>query len=128
MSLVRRSALAFAAALTIGLPAMAAAQGSAVDAGLAAKGKTKVVTWDTLEAECQDLVDGVVQGLIGQKYFGWGYDALGIIYDIVKHGKTYPAFVDSGFDLVTTPEQAQEFLAKWKSQNFKTGPSPYGNG
>jgi ribose transport system substrate-binding protein len=95
---------------------------------LAAKGKTKVVSWDTLEPQCQVFVDGVVQGLIGQKYFGWGYDALGIIYDIVKHGKTYPAFVDSGFDLVTTVDQANAFIAKWKSQNFKTGPSPYGNG
>lgn len=95
---------------------------------LAAKGKTKVVTWDTLEAECQDLIDGVLQGLIGQKYFGWGYDGVGIMYDIVKHGKSYPAFVDSGFDLVSTPEQATEFLAKWKSQNFKSGPSPFGNG
>jgi ribose transport system substrate-binding protein len=95
---------------------------------LAAKGKTKVVTWDTLEAECQDLIDGVVQGLIGQKYFGWGYDGVGIMYDIVKHGKKFPAFIDSGFDLVTTPEQAKDFLARWKSQDFKMGESPFGNG
>ena len=41
MTLVRRSALALAAALTIGLPALAAAQGSVVvDEALAAKGKT----------------------------------------------------------------------------------------
>ncbi len=95
---------------------------------LAAKGKTKVVTWDTLEAECQDLIDGVVQGLIGQKYFGWGYDGVGIMYDIVKHKKTFPAFIDSGYDLVSTPDQAKDFLARWKSQNFKMGPSPFGNG
>ncbi len=95
---------------------------------LAANGKTKVVTWDTLEAECQDLIDGVVQGLICQKYFGWGYDGVGIMYDIVKHKKTFPAFIDSGFDLVSTPDQAKDFLARWKSQNFKMGPSPFGNG
>lgn len=91
-------------------------------------GKLKTVTWDTLPGELQDLKDGIVQGLIGQKYFGWGYDALGILYDIVKFGKQYPPFVDTGFDLVTTSQQADDFLAKWKSQNFKTGPSPYGNG
>ena len=46
MSHVRRSALAFATALAIGLPAVAAAQGSAaVDAALAAKGKT---AWNKL--------------------------------------------------------------------------------
>jgi ribose transport system substrate-binding protein len=94
---------------------------------LAAKGKTKVVTWDTLEAECQDLVDGVLQGLIGQKYFGWGYDGVGIMYDIIKHGKKFPDFIDSGYDLVTTATQAQDFLARWKSQDFKMGPSPFGN-
>ncbi len=91
-------------------------------------GKLKTVSWDTLQAECQDFVDGLVHGLIGQKYFGWGYDALGIVYDIVKYGKKYPAFVDSGYDLVTTADQAKQFIANWKSQNFKTGPSPYGNG
>jgi len=95
---------------------------------LAAKGKTKVVTWDTLEAECQDLIDGVLQGLIGQKYFGWGYDGVGIMYDIIKHGKKFPAFIDSGYDLVTTGDQAKDFLARWKSQDFKMGPSPFGNG
>ncbi len=91
-------------------------------------GKTKCVTWDTLQAECQDFVDGILQGMIGQKYFGWGYDGVGIMYDIVKHGKKFPAFIDSGFDLVTTKDQAQDFMARWKSQNFKMGPSPYGNG
>lgn len=95
---------------------------------LAAKGKTMVVAWDTLQAECQDLIDGVVQGLIGQKYFGWGYDGVGIMYDIVKHKKTFPAFIDSGYDLVTTADQARDFIARWQSQNFKTGASPFGNG
>jgi ribose transport system substrate-binding protein len=95
---------------------------------LAAKGKTKVVTWDTLEAECQDLIDGVVQGLIGQKYYGWGYDGVGIMYDIVKHKKQYPAFVDSGFDLVSTPEQAQQFLDSWKNQSFEADPNKFGKG
>lgn len=91
-------------------------------------GKTKCVTWDTLQAECEDLVDGIVQGLIGQKYFGWGYDGVGIMYDIVKYGKTFPAFIDSGFDLVTTVDQANAFLDMWASGNFKTKESPFGNG
>jgi ribose transport system substrate-binding protein len=95
---------------------------------LAAKGRTKVVSWDTLPGELEVFKDGLVQGLIGQKYFGWGYDALGIMYDIVKHGKEYPAFVDSGYDLVTSVEQADEFLQMWESQDFKSGPSPFGNG
>jgi ribose transport system substrate-binding protein len=91
-------------------------------------GKIKTVTWDTLEPECKDFVDGLVQGLIGQKYFGWGYDGVGILYDIVKYGKTFPAFIDSGYDLVTTADQAKQFLDMWASGNFKTKDSPFGFG
>ena len=52
------------------------------------------------------LENGTVQGLIGQKYFGWGYDGIGIMYDHVVHGIALPPFIDSGFDLLTTPEDA----------------------
>jgi ribose transport system substrate-binding protein len=86
---------------------------------LARKGKTKIVAWDTLPNELQLLKDGLVQGLIGQKYWGWGYDAVGILYDIVVNKKQFPPFVDSGFDVVTTPQQADEFLKKWETKNFK---------
>jgi ribose transport system substrate-binding protein len=86
---------------------------------LAAKGKTKVVAWDTLPGELKLLQDGLVQGLIGQKYYGWGYDGVGIMNDIVVNKKTFPAFVDSGFDVVTTADEAAAFLKKWETKNFK---------
>jgi ribose transport system substrate-binding protein len=55
-----------------------------------------------------------VQGLIGQKYFGWGSETVKILADI-KAGKPPAApIVDSGFDLVTpaTLEAYQEAWAK----------------
>jgi ribose transport system substrate-binding protein len=94
-----------------------------------AAGTLKCVAWDTLSMQLPLLEDGTVQGLIGQKYFGWGYDGIGIMYDHVKFGIELPAFIDSGFDLLTTPEQATEFAKKWETQNFvPEGGSKFGLG
>ena len=51
-----------------------------------AAGTLKCVAWDTLSMQLPLLENGTVQGLIGQKYFGWGYDGIGIMYDHVVHG------------------------------------------
>jgi len=94
-----------------------------------AAGTLKAVSWDTLSMQLPLLENGTVQGLIGQKYFGWGYDGIGIMYDHVKHGIELPPFIDSGFDLLTTPEQAVEFAKKWETQNFvPEGGSKFGKG
>ncbi len=94
-----------------------------------AAGTLKAVSWDTLWMQLPLLENGTVQGLIGQKYFGWGYDGIGIMYDHVKHGIALPPFVDSGFDLLTTPEQAVDFAKKWETQDFvPEGGSKFGNG
>jgi ribose transport system substrate-binding protein len=94
-----------------------------------AAGTLKAVSWDTLPMELPLLENGTVQGLIGQKYFGWGYDGIGIMYDHVKHGIALPPFIDSGFDLLTTPEEAAAFAKKWETQNFvPEGGSKFGKG
>jgi len=86
---------------------------------LAARGKTRIVSWDTLPSELQQVQSGLVQGLIGQKYYGWGYDGVKIMHDIVVDQKQYGPFIDSGFDVVTTPAQATAMLQKWDARNFK---------
>src|SRR3990172_13218479 len=83
-----------------------------------AAGTLKAVSWDTLWMQLPLLENGTVQGLIGQKYFGWGYDGAGILYDHVVNGIALPPFIDSGYDLLTTPEEAAEFATKWETQNF----------
>ncbi|MFC1465154.1 MAG: substrate-binding domain-containing protein [Candidatus Brachytrichaceae bacterium NZ_4S206] len=85
----------------------------------AAKAGMKVVAWDILENELKLLKEGLVHALIGQKFYGWGYDAVGILYDIVVNKKEYPPFVDTGFDLVRTPEEADVFLKKWETGNWR---------
>jgi ribose transport system substrate-binding protein len=94
-----------------------------------AAGTLQAVAWDTLPMQLPLLENGTVKGLIGQKYFGWGYDGIGIMYDHVVHGIELPPFIDSGFDLLTTPEDAVAFAEKWETQNFvPEGGSPFGNG
>jgi ribose transport system substrate-binding protein len=94
-----------------------------------AAGTLKAVSWDTLSMQLPLLENGTVQGLIGQKYFGWGYDGVGILYDHVVNGIALPPFIDSGYDLLTTPEDAVAFAEKWETQNFvPEGGSPFGNG
>ncbi len=85
----------------------------------AAKAGLKTVAWDILENELKLLKEGLVHALIGQKFYGWGYDAVGILYDIVVNKKEYPPFVDTGFDLVRTPEEAEVFLKKWETGNWR---------
>jgi ribose transport system substrate-binding protein len=94
-----------------------------------AAGTLKCVAWDTLPIQLPLLENGDVQALIGQKYFGWGYDGIGIMYDHVVHGIALPPFINSGFDLLTTPEDAVAFAEKWETQNFvPEDGSPFGNG
>jgi ribose transport system substrate-binding protein len=55
---------------------------------------------------------GKVQILLGQKYFGWGSEAVKLLADI-KAGKLPPnPIIDSGVDLVT-PANLDQYLADW---------------
>jgi ribose transport system substrate-binding protein len=83
-----------------------------------AAGTLKCVAWDTLSMQLPLLENGTVQGLIGQKYFGWGYDGIGIMYDHVVHKIELPPFIDSGYDLLKTPEDAVAFATKWDAANI----------
>ena len=56
---------------------------------------------------------GKVHVLLGQKYFGWGSEAVKLLYDL-KQGKNPPAtIIDSGVDVVTK-ENVEDYAAKWK--------------
>ncbi|MDH7570101.1 MAG: sugar-binding protein, partial [Armatimonadota bacterium] len=79
-------------------------------------GQVKVVSFDTLEPQLKYVRQGLVQALVGQKYYAWGYESVKILKGL-HEGKTYPPFVDSGLDIVTAANVA-EFEAKWRSGKF----------
>jgi ribose transport system substrate-binding protein len=80
-------------------------------------GNVKTVVFDTLPFELDLLKGGKVQALVGQKYWGWGYDTVGMLKDRILDGKKFEAFTDSGLDLVCD-NNAEQMSAMWASNNF----------
>ena len=83
----------------------------------ALSGDTKTVAFDTLPVELKLLRDGYLSGLVGQKYWGWGYDTVQIIYDHVVNDKTYPPSISSGMDIVTR-NNVDAMIQAWETNDF----------
>ena len=66
---------------------------------------------------------GYVSALLGQKYFGWGYETVSLMYDHLTEGREVSAFIDSGFDVVC-PNNAADMITKWNSADFRTPLTP----
>jgi len=87
-------------------------------------GELAVVAFDTLLDQLDYVKEGSVYALVGQKYYGWGYDSGQILYDIVVNGKTFDdPFLDTGVDVVTKDGgegriSADEMAEKWETGNF----------
>ena len=81
------------------------------------RGDVKTVAFDTLPVELEFLRDGYLSGLVGQKYWGWGYDTVQIVYDYIINEKTYPPFISSGMDIVTR-NNVDAMLLAWETNDF----------
>ena len=83
------------------------------------------ISFDTLPVELQFLKDGYLQGLVGQKYWGWGYDTVQMIYDKIVNGVEYDDWTNSGMDLVTTCN-VDVMAQMWDTSDFTQDlPDPY---
>jgi ribose transport system substrate-binding protein len=83
------------------------------------------IAFDTLPVELDFMKDGYLQGLVGQKYWGWGYDTIQMIYDYIVKGTKYESWTDSGMDIVTKCN-VKEMADMWAASDFtKTLPDPY---
>lgn len=80
-------------------------------------GSVKTVCFDTLPFQLPFVEEGLVQGLVGQKYWGWGYDTIQMLYDKVTKGAQFSPFTDSGMDIVCDNNVA-EMKAMWTSSDF----------
>jgi len=81
--------------------------------------KTKLFAFDTIQPALDLLREGRVEVLIGQKYFGWGSEAVKLLYDI-KQGKMPPApIIDSGLDIVTR-DNLDAYIVQWKKMESGT--------
>ena len=75
--------------------------------------KTKVISFDTISPALDLLREGKVQVLIGQKYFGWGSEAVKLLYEIKQGKNPSSTIIDSGVDVVTK-DNVEDYAAKWK--------------
>jgi ribose transport system substrate-binding protein len=81
-------------------------------AGVADKGVT-VVSIDTLELPLAYVKSGEVKALVGQNYYGWGFESVSMLLDYAKDGKKpEQTAVRAKVDIVTK-ENAEEFGKVW---------------
>src|SRR3972149_11498122 len=85
-------------------------------------GTLKTVSFATRAVELDYVKKGLIYGLVGQKYFGWGYDTVQMIYDMMVNGKTYDSFTNSGMDIVTICN-VDAMAEAWAKNDF-TKPLP----
>jgi ribose transport system substrate-binding protein len=85
-------------------------------------GELFTVAFDTLPVELEFMQDGYLHGLVGQKYWGWGYDTVTMLYDHILRDASFADFTDSGMDIVTL-NNLDAMIAAWESNDF-TQPLP----
>lgn len=86
-------------------------------------GQLKTVSFDTLEVQLERMSAGLVHGLVGQKYWAWGYDAVDILYNRIVNGAVNAAFTDTGIDVVCL-NNLSEMQAMWAANDFTQTLSP----
>lgn len=79
-------------------------------------GKITIIAFDALPEELAYVRQGYVQGLVGQKLFGWGYESVRLLKGI-RDGKRFDPVIDSGVDIVTK-ENVEEYALKWQTRKF----------
>jgi ribose transport system substrate-binding protein len=89
----------------------------------AAKGKLKTVAYDSLPFQIMLMKQGYVSALLGQKYFGWGYDTVSLMHQELTSGGVAGGFIDSGFDVVC-PNNAKQMSDNWDAADFSQPLTP----
>lgn len=85
------------------------------------KGKVKIISTDVLAPELPFVADGYVQALVGQDYWGWGYQTVSIIHNLLTNQNChYPELVPQAMPVVTG-ENVKEWMAKWDQAKTAAG-------
>ncbi|MCL4248014.1 MAG: sugar-binding protein [Anaerolineae bacterium] len=82
----------------------------------------KTISFDTLPVELDFMKAGLVHGLVGQKYWGWGYDTVYMIYNHILNAQPFADWTDSGMDIVTV-NNVDAMAEAWANSDF-TQPLP----
>lgn len=83
------------------------------------------IGFDTLPLQLNLLRDGYLDGLVGQKYWGWGYDTVQMLYDYVFHDAQFESFTNSGMDIITM-RNIEAMILAWENNDFSEPlPAPF---
>jgi ribose transport system substrate-binding protein len=90
-------------------------------AGWAARMGTGLVsvTYDTLPFQLDLLKKNLLNALVGQKYWAWGYNVTQMVFDQLQGTQNYAGFIDSGADIVCA-NNVDAMSQAWTSQSFNT--------
>lgn len=81
----------------------------------------KVVSLDPLPLPLEYLKKGQVQVLIGQPYYGWGYESVQYIVEKLHNAQNPPSeMIYADFDVVTS-NNVEEYSANWAKWTGKSG-------
>jgi ribose transport system substrate-binding protein len=84
-------------------------------------GKIKVVATDNAPTQMPFVKEGYVQALVGQDYWGWGYQTISIIHNLLTvKGCKYPAFVPQDIPVITAAN-VDEWIDRWAKATSTEG-------
>ncbi|MEL6328975.1 MAG: substrate-binding domain-containing protein [Planctomycetota bacterium] len=75
----------------------------------------EIVSIDLLPATLDYLESGRVRALVGQPYFGWGYESVQILFNSLHKGEMPSAAINAAEHEIATPSMAPEFRERWAS-------------
>jgi len=85
------------------------------------KGKVKIITTDVLAPELPFVKEGYVQALVGQDYWGWGYQTVSILHNLLTNSNChYPELVPQNMPVVTAAN-VDEWIRRWKEAATPAG-------
>ena len=108
----------------VGLWPLFAGQGAMPLWEQAAQEGLVTIAFDTLPVELEFMQQGYLQGLVGQKYWGWGYDTVYMLYDHVLYGRPFDDWTDSGMDIVTV-HNMEAMIQAWETSDFSQPLPPH---
>jgi ribose transport system substrate-binding protein len=90
-------------------------------------GSLTVMSFDTLQPELQWVTNDWAIGLVGQKYYAWGYQGVQVLNELVRNKAKYPQIVNTGLDVVTKDGAGDHIKpevmdGQWKTFGFKEEP------
>lgn len=84
-------------------------------------GRVKIIGSDTLAPELPFVERGYVQALVGQDYWGWGYQTVSILHNMLTDKSChYPKLVPQAMPVVTKHNVAK-WTAIWKNAQTAAG-------